>query len=260
MEFFVKYLILTILVSGCATGHVPSHRTGSGFGYSIKEVPSEAKIPYYSHIASYLGNPRTLKSRAKIYTKFAALEYCQKLGKKLILLTDSVDLSKTFRSPELGVTSNGGFYNYDTYKTYPAYMVGFRCDNEFKNFPQVVSYREIKPELIKDFVSDFKGGVQIEEIKSNGAFVQDDVLLKVNGTRVLDLIQIYDALSKADGISASVELIRDRKIFKRDVILADNISRYESLAESIIADYCFIENPLQFEKDSCIENLDKKNF
>ncbi len=191
--------------------------------------------------------------------KFTALEYCRKQGQQLLLLTDSMDLSQTYRSSELGITSNGGLYNYDSYQTLPAFMIGFRCGNEFKVLPQVATtYRSVQPELIKDYVNDFKGGVQLEGVQSSGVFKSDDVLLTVNKQRVLNLMQVYDALAKIDGISAEVEFIRNKKVLKTEVLLQDNISSFKNLNENLIIDYCNAENIESWNIDKCLKKTSQK--
>lgn len=252
----MKFLILMFLLTGCATGYVPSDKSSNGLGYTIKEIPEDSPVSFFTHTASYVGNARTQPVAAKVYTEFAALEQCHKENKTLVLLTDALNLSRTYRNQNVGITPNGAAYNYDSYSTLPAFLLGFRCDTQFKDFPQIItSFKSLKPELIKDYVNDFKGGVQLEGVKSSGVFESDDVLLKVNGQRVLNTLQVYGALAHTEGISTNVEYIRNKKVFKEDVLLKDRIESFTDINAQIIVKHCkeLAQDPRFF--DSCVKEV-----
>ncbi|MCJ8275816.1 MAG: hypothetical protein HRT44_04670 [Bdellovibrionales bacterium] len=90
----MKFLILLsslLFVVGCATDFKPSKN--GGFGYTVNKF-KEPKL--FTHYSSFIGNTQTRQTKAKAYSRLAAVLHCEKEKKVAVLSSSSINASKSF--------------------------------------------------------------------------------------------------------------------------------------------------------------------
>ena len=250
------FLILsTLLLSSCATGFKPSD--GKGFGYKIKEFE---KARYFTHGAWYHGNQYTKRKDSDVYSRMAALKYCESQGKFALIASQTQDHTKAYRKSNLGVTSNGGLYNYESTNVYPS--------NEVFQDMQGVHFKKLAANLIKDYVSDFGSALQVIEINNpdKGPLKLDDVIVAVNGMRTKDSLDFYEAMDKSEGQTVPMKVIRNKKISEFRVPIGETSKFHRVRTGKVIKEFCLRENNggatkrLQNNVEECLKEHNFKDY
>ena len=253
----ISALLLPLLIIGCATGFQPADKRG--FGYRIKKL-NESNL--YTHTASFIGNTSTRKKNADAYARMAAVKHCEKENKLAIMSEKSHDFSKNYLSTNLGSTTNGGLYTYTSHETMPAFILAFTCVDRFMVLPNVEQLQLVSKELMKNFVDDFGGAVQVSKIAKSGVLKADDVITKVDGKRVKNPGKLAEALQATQTGSVNLTFIRAKKKMTKSVLLVNNINAIKYLVSLAKQKYCEAEHPPVRGTDrskrnieSCLEEL-----
>jgi len=249
MKYFIP--ILLVFIFGCATGF--QEHTGRRGGYKV--VPLKDST-YFTHISTFSGNAYTNNEKARIYSKMAAINFCAE-QRKIPFMGGINNLTKTFRDTEVN-SINGEAFSSTVNRTYPKYSVYFRCDNELYYVTAIPQYSEVKPELLKDYVSDFKGGIQIESFTHTDAktnLKKNDVLIEFNDTRITNQSDLAMALLKVSGKkTVPSKVIRDRKFKKLELNLSNYITDYKAIILAHLGEYCLnVKKIDQKNVRSCME-------
>lgn len=260
---FLVLLLLAGLLSSCSTGFKKSD--GKGFGYKIKEFEQGR---YFTHGAWYHGNKYTKIKDSDVYSRMAAVKYCESQNKFAVIANQTRNHTRVYRNSKLGVTSNGGLYNYETTNVFPSHITFFRCENEVYQDMQGVSFKKLPANLIKDYVSDFGSALQVIEINNpqKGPLKIDDVIIAVNGQRTKDSLDFYVAMDQSQGNTAPMKVIRNKKITEFRVPIGETSKFHRMKMAEVINEFCFRENNggatkrLQSHYQECLKEHNHKDY
>jgi hypothetical protein len=258
----IVFLISFLFLNACATGYV-SRENGVDFGYKVEKLGTEF---FYTHIASYYGNAQTTKPKAKAYTEMAAIDHCADVNLLPILMRDPIDLTKSYRGTSVNSIGNQ-VYSYPTVRTFPAYMTFFRCDKDYKVFNQNPILKELSAQLIKDYVEDFKGGVQVvalDEKSKEGGLKVNDVIIEVSGVRTVNKLSIYSAIALASRNAEALDVLvlRNKSKKKLKLGLASRLKDNMEVIRGKVRSYCEVTNMVYSERiEPCVsKNMRKMIF
>ncbi len=206
-------------------------------------------------VSTFQGNSRTSSDTAQLYSKIGAIVSC--MDKQMVaLLSDSEDLTTKFND----VYTSTSTYQQPTYtsyqgKTYTSYNGPVRTTTT--SIPYTVYYPSYKtyftcvPRVflsgfdssenlpsgtVNKHTGDYLGAVLIKEPDIGSGLKANDVLIKANGKRVVDLPDLFVRTlprMKAGSKRYKALLIRDGKLISVNVKTADLTSTYFLISNMI---------------------------
>jgi hypothetical protein len=219
----MRSIALIFLVAIYACSSTPTQYAKS---ISDKQGYTDKAIDNNLMLSTFKGNSSTKKDSTELYAKFRAIEVCSEKGKPythILLVKD-----KTFEKQISQTTTNYPAYYYgaspyyggyggvttntsnESY-TYPVFDVYFECVD--RPFDARMSYKVLSQSQMKDFVKDLQGAVQIEEIlpdsPNKDTFKVADIIVAVNGTRVENILGLYQASRNAADRNLEIDFFRE---------------------------------------------------
>lgn len=245
-----RILFILILIGSCATKPTPYQKEKKKEGYSDS---SYEKI----HVAVFRANTKTRPSRAELYAKFRAIEFCQTTEQKhanIIDVRDKTQEKEITRTTGSGWGPTYGFGMYPYYNRYSSFGVGatfstistdswrekvlypmvevfYTCADQM--FRPELLIKEISAEQMKLLVKDLKGALQVEKVfdgSPNKSKIEiGDIILKVNGKRIEKVYELIPLFNQP-GSLVLVEFLREgerrtEKLESKDV--TENFLRAE---------------------------------
>jgi hypothetical protein len=221
-------IVCIFIIFGCASTPTKYVESSGKQGFSDKSIDT------HLHVATFMGNSATSKETAELYAKFRAIEVCyeKKLSYTHILLikdkTFQKEISQTTTNYPSNYYGSSPYYGYgphgygggygsvstqttnETY-TYPLFEVYFECTN--KPLDARMSFTVLSQSQMKDFVKDIKGAVQIarilEDSPNKTQLKSADIIINSNGTRVGNILELYQTNASKDGKKFNVDILRD---------------------------------------------------
>lgn len=235
---YAGLLALSVGLVNCAhtdrTGYHPANWTG---GYTDNKLDGQMRV------ARFAGNAYTRSDTAVRLSNFRAFEVCKEEGFEAARVFGVNDLStsqtvtksasSTYTAP-MQYNGSSNYYGYtshhsgtitggnqyanttswnETYR-YPTFDTYFKCTDHI--FQTKLELKPISPEDMKPFVKDLMGALQVQNIKDDSpnhvAIQVGDLVVKVEGNRVQNLVQFVNAVDNAkDKGRIELRIIRDGK-------------------------------------------------
>lgn len=219
-------LIFVLILSSCAgrTKYGPHVGREGGF--------SSSKISENIYLSRFAANGHTHQDDAYLFSQFHAIEYCLEKGFKFTRNLEVKDLTEDRKvihtsSSFSKLSSNvfGSSTSYEEKINLPTFDTIFSCYNEFKIIGAKISI--VPAEKATILTKDFLDALQVEMIPlyspNSNVLRVGDIILKVNGARIRNLLELTTELSKT-GLKADLELVRDGARVMKTVHTADGSS------------------------------------
>lgn len=261
MKFALFLAISAVGVfQGCASGRTEYERVGRNGGYSESQL-SDGLL-----VARFQGNSKTTTNEAAMFSQLRAIELCQRSGKRLAIVYDVADLTKSKNVEQQSATrsanpvyidqvqsgnsaatvvSGGGQSEIsskwtDTFE-FPAFDTYFGCTDHALSAG--VQIRPVPASQLQSFYKDMMGAVQITSIgktspNRNRLYV-GDIITKVGNSRIETPVQWSMELEASIKDSeTTAQIIRDGKI-QRALIRLSDVTDLEAIDQShIISSAC----------------------
>jgi hypothetical protein len=252
----MKWFEFIILIAACACSSPSSYAPNKGkYGYSDKIIDPHLRM------VNYLGNASTKKKDAALYAKFRAIEICLDNKSPYTHFLTMRDNTFEEQSTEAVTYYPSAYYGaspyygrYDSYMgygptsshvytethSYPKFDVFFECVSE--PMDARMSFNVISHSQLKDLVKDMKGGVQVENIlpdsPNKNALKPADIIISLNGTRVGNIQELFQASRNVIGDKVWVEFFRNGEKKKADIKFRDVTDMVAEAQAKIIKDAC----------------------
>ncbi len=237
MKIIFAFVSLLFLAS-CASPTGYFSKDQDGFGYEI--LPPKGGDIY--SIAIFGGNHETEATDALHYCYIAASEHCHKENKIAIVGLPGDYSTQSTYSQVNSFTVKGVTNVYSTPVTnrFPKYAASFVCLPKVRLLQGIKKTSTLSREVLAGATKDFRGGIMIEEIKSDKPtkFQKNDVILKLDGRRVETESQLTLAQAEASSLDVVVELLRNKKPVKLKTTLIDTSESHRRIDQSLMQGIC----------------------
>jgi hypothetical protein len=242
-----------LLMAACACSSPTIYESKKGkFGYTDEIIdPHLRKV-------TFTGNAKTKKEDAGLYAKFHAIELCLENKSPYAHIVTVRDNTFNEQSTE-AVSYYPSYYGaspyygrYDAYYgtpsthvytetlTYPKFDVYFECVS--KPMDARISFAVVTHSMMKDLVKDLKGGVQVEKILPDSPNINQlkiaDIIISLNGTRVGNIQELFQASRNVSGNKIWVEFFRNGEKRKADIKFLDVTEMVAEAQTKIMKDAC----------------------
>ncbi|MCB0404140.1 MAG: PDZ domain-containing protein [Bdellovibrionales bacterium] len=194
--------------------------------------------------ATYSGDRDTFTTTASNLAQIAAIESCMGKGRRAALFHEVIDestkeiythlYSRDYVSNTLR-DKNPTVHSEPMYVHAPRFTVRYSCANNYRALTQTPQITELKPEVVSYATRDFRGGLQVSNIKEAGPLREGDVITHIGGIRVEKVYQFRIALSTATREFIPIRILRNqveltlkaKTSHATNSLYADNIRRLE---------------------------------